>query len=60
MAWTSLATVFSTQNLATVRTAALEGGPHGLTVNAVAPVWMDTALMRGQLDAQAKNRGMSS
>ncbi|MET4222658.1 3-hydroxybutyrate dehydrogenase [Bradyrhizobium sp. LB14.3] len=46
--------------LGVVRTAALEGGTHGLTVNAVAPGWMDTPLMRGQLEAQAKNRGMST
>lgn len=46
--------------LGVVRTAALEGGAHGLTVNAVAPGWMDTPLMRGQLEAQAKNRGMST
>lgn len=46
--------------LGLVRTAALEGAAHGLTVNAVAPGWMDTALMRGQLEAQAKNRGMST
>lgn len=31
-----------------------------LTVNAVAPGWMDTALMRGQLEAQAAIRGIST
>ncbi|MHC4047928.1 SDR family NAD(P)-dependent oxidoreductase [Bradyrhizobium sp. 23AC] len=46
--------------LGLVRTAALEGAAHGLTVNAVAPGWMDTALMRSQLEAQAKHRGMST
>lgn len=45
--------------LGLVRVAALEGAKHGLTVNAVAPGWMDTALMRGQLDAQAEKRGIS-
>ncbi|WP_253075396.1 MULTISPECIES: SDR family oxidoreductase [unclassified Bradyrhizobium] len=46
--------------LGLVRTAALEGGAHGLTVNAVAPGWMDTGLMRGQLEAQAASRGVST
>ncbi|TYL70917.1 SDR family oxidoreductase [Bradyrhizobium cytisi] len=45
--------------LGLVRVAALEGAVHGLTINAVAPGWMDTALMRGQLEAQAANRGVS-
>ncbi|WP_051448315.1 SDR family oxidoreductase [Bradyrhizobium sp. WSM1417] len=45
--------------LGLVRVAALEGAVHGLTINAVAPGWMDTALMRGQLEAQAANRGTS-
>ncbi|MER9071100.1 SDR family oxidoreductase [Mesorhizobium sp. M0902] len=42
-----------------VRTAALEGAKLGITANAVAPGWMDTGLMRGQLDAQAARRGKS-
>ncbi|RZM90363.1 short-chain dehydrogenase [Bradyrhizobium genosp. SA-3] len=46
--------------LGLVRTAALEGGAHGVTVNAVAPGWMDTSLMRGQLEAQAATRGIST
>lgn len=41
------------------RTAALEGAEHGLTVNAVAPGWMDTGIMRSQLAAQSEYRGMS-
>lgn len=45
--------------LGLVRTAALEGGAHGLTVNAVAPGWMDTGLMRGQLETHARNKGIS-
>lgn len=45
--------------LGLVRVAALEGAPHGLTVNAVAPGWMDTGLMRGQLEGQAASRGTS-
>ncbi|MER9451725.1 SDR family oxidoreductase [Mesorhizobium sp. M0254] len=45
--------------LGLVRTAALEGAAHGLTVNAISPGWMDTGIMRGQLEAQAKNRGKS-
>jgi len=45
--------------LGLVRVAALEGAVHGLTANAVAPGWMDTGLMRGQLETQAANRGIS-
>ncbi|MGY4408357.1 3-hydroxybutyrate dehydrogenase [Bradyrhizobium sp. LB7.1] len=46
--------------LGLVRVAALEGAVHGLTVNAVAPGWMDTGLMRGQLEAQAAKLGIST
>ncbi|MCP3371785.1 SDR family oxidoreductase [Bradyrhizobium cajani] len=46
--------------LGLVRVAALEGAAHGLTVNAVAPGWMDTGLMRGQVEAQAASRGLSA
>lgn len=46
--------------LGLVRVAALEGAPHGLTVNAVAPGWMDTAMMRDQLDVQAATMGVST
>ncbi|MGY3033952.1 3-hydroxybutyrate dehydrogenase [Bradyrhizobium sp. USDA 4354] len=45
--------------LGLVRVAALEGAAHGLTVNAIAPGWMDTGMMRGQLEAQAASRGIS-
>lgn len=43
-----------------VRVAALEGAVHGLTVNAVAPGWMETGLMRGQVATQAASRGLSA
>jgi 3-hydroxybutyrate dehydrogenase len=46
--------------LGLVRVAALEGAEHGLTVNAVAPGWMDTALMRGQLEAAATRKAVST
>ncbi|RZN07895.1 short-chain dehydrogenase [Bradyrhizobium genosp. SA-3] len=46
--------------LGLVRVAALEGAAHGLTVNAVAPGWMDTAMMRRQLEAQAASRGINT
>ncbi|MET4359069.1 3-hydroxybutyrate dehydrogenase [Bradyrhizobium sp. RT9b] len=45
--------------LGLVRVAALEGAAHGLTVNAVAPGWMDTGMTRNQLEAQAASRGIS-
>jgi 3-hydroxybutyrate dehydrogenase len=45
--------------LGLMRVAALEAAPHGLTVNAVAPGWMDTGMLRGQLAAQAAIRGLS-
>jgi len=46
--------------LGLVRVAALEGAPYGLTVNAVAPGWMDTDMMRGQVEEQAAAMGMST
>lgn len=46
--------------LGLVRVAALEGAAHGLTVNAVAPGWMDTRLMRSQVEPQAASRGLST
>ncbi|MGY4408340.1 3-hydroxybutyrate dehydrogenase [Bradyrhizobium sp. LB7.1] len=46
--------------LGLVRVAALEGAAHGLTANAVAPGWMDTGMMRGQLAAQATSQGISA
>ena len=42
-----------------VRVAALEGTDFGLTANAVAPGWMDTPMLRGQLAVQAVKRGVS-
>lgn len=45
--------------LGLVRVAALEGAAHGLTVNAVAPGWMDTGLMHDQVEPQAASRGLS-
>ncbi|MET4121942.1 3-hydroxybutyrate dehydrogenase [Bradyrhizobium sp. JR1.5] len=45
--------------LGLVRVAALEGSLHGLTVNAVAPGWMDTGMMRSQLEIQAASMGVS-
>lgn len=45
--------------LGLARVAALEGAVHGLTVNAVAPGWMETGLMQGQLESAAAQRGIS-
>lgn len=42
-----------------VKVAALEGGPHGLCANAVAPGLMWTALMERQLEDQMRLRGLS-
>ncbi len=36
------------------KTAALEGGPHGITVNSICPAYVRTPLVDGQIDAQAK------
>lgn len=46
--------------LGLIRVAALEAARHGLTVNGIAPGWMDTGMMRRQLQAQAANRGIST
>lgn len=43
-----------------VKVAALEGAAHGLTVNLIAPGWMDTEMLRGQLSDQAASLGMSA
>lgn len=45
--------------LGLVRAAAVEAGPHGLTVNAVAPGLMITGLIEGQLPNQMRVRGCS-
>lgn len=44
--------------LGLVRTAALEGGPVGLTVNAVGPGWMRTPMVENQLDDQVRMNGI--
>jgi 3-hydroxybutyrate dehydrogenase len=41
------------------RTAALEGGEHGLTVNAVCPAYVRTPLVEHQIRDQARTRGIS-
>lgn len=41
------------------RTAALEGGAHGITVNAICPAYVDTALVRGQIADLGRARGLS-
>ena len=45
--------------LGLVRVAAVEGGPLGLTANAVAPGLMLTPLIEGQLDDHVRLRGVS-
>jgi 3-hydroxybutyrate dehydrogenase len=39
---------------------ALEGGAHGITSNCIAPGYVRTALVEGQIDTQAAVRGISS
>jgi len=41
------------------RTAALEGGALGITVNAISPAYVRTALVEKQIAAQAENLGIS-
>jgi len=41
------------------RTAALEGGEHGITVNAICPAYVRTPLVDHQIADQAKANGMS-
>jgi 3-hydroxybutyrate dehydrogenase len=41
-----------------VKVAALEGAAHGLTANAVAPGWMNTPLLAGQLGQHVSLRGI--
>jgi 3-hydroxybutyrate dehydrogenase len=45
--------------LGVVRAAALEAAGTSLTVNAVAPGWMDTGLVRGQIADHMRLRGLS-
>jgi len=40
------------------KTAALEGGPFGITVNAICPAYVRTPLVDNQIDAQAKTHGI--
>ena len=42
------------------RTAALEGGEHGITVNAICPAYVRTPLVDGQIADQAKANNMSA
>lgn len=41
------------------RVAALEGGQHGITANVVAPAYVRTPLVAGQIADQARTRGIS-
>ncbi len=41
------------------RTAALEGGPHRITVNAICPAYVRTPLVEKQIADQARTRGLS-
>jgi 3-hydroxybutyrate dehydrogenase len=40
------------------KTTALEGGPHGITVNAICPAYVRTPLVDNQIDAQASTHGI--
>ena len=42
------------------RTAALEGGEHGITVNAICPAYVRTPLVESQIAEQARTRGIST
>jgi 3-hydroxybutyrate dehydrogenase len=44
--------------LGLTRTAALEGGPHGITVNLIAPAYVRTPLVERQIADQARTRGI--
>ncbi len=40
------------------KTAALEGGPFGITVNCICPAYVMTPLVEGQIAAQAKTHNI--
>ena len=40
------------------KTTALEGGPHGITVNAICPAYVRTPRVDNQIDAQAATHGI--
>ncbi|GAB4439502.1 MAG: 3-hydroxybutyrate dehydrogenase [Chloroflexi bacterium OHK40] len=44
--------------LGLTRTAALEGGPHGITANLIAPAYVRTPLVEKQIADQARTRGI--
>ena len=44
--------------LGLTKVAALEGAPHGITVNALCPGYVDTPLVRNQLSDLARTRGV--
>jgi 3-hydroxybutyrate dehydrogenase len=41
------------------RTAALEGGAHGITANAICPAYVNTAIVEDQIADQARTHGIS-
>lgn len=41
------------------KTAALEGGAYGITVNSICPAYVRTPLVDNQIEAQAQNHGIS-
>lgn len=41
------------------KTAAMEGGPYGITANCICPAYVMTPLVEGQIAAQAKTHGIS-
>ncbi|GAB4423113.1 MAG: 3-hydroxybutyrate dehydrogenase [Anaerolineae bacterium] len=45
--------------LGLTRTLSLEGGPHNITVNLIAPAYVRTPLVENQITAQARTRGIS-
>jgi 3-hydroxybutyrate dehydrogenase len=45
--------------LGLTRTASVEGGPHGITVNTICPAYVRTPLVENQIADQARTRGIS-